>query len=283
MSSPRLIGHPDFLATNGTPVPVLFASWNEPATGTWEQGPFTITSGGAYMIACGASSDTVNVLTDITVQQFDAAGNLVWIDFFGAVPAGIYLPGVYQTLGPTVVRGNIYGTTLKVFGQIATAAYCDTVFGTTGLSVGTLFCNLYVLPNGLGDPDPKLSSGGVFAGSSLAAVPGNFLAGVNGVSVPAATVGAPQPLIPYSGPAYMMIRNTTGSATPNDAQYYLKYYTVANGTAPFQEEIYEATTVNFPFPFNLNIPACLATLTLDNLNAANAVIFYASIIANRTA
>lgn len=271
------------MAVNGTPMPVLCEQFGPFPAGTW--GPITIstTSGGAYALALTCNTTGDIVLSDVGVEHYDAAGNLVWTDFFGAVIAGNTNNSVFNALNPTILRGNIYGPTIKVVGIVASSAYVNTVLGTSGQFAGSLLINAYVLPGGLGDPDPKMSNGSFGSPLVTGFLPGNFLAGFNAVNLAGATNSPVVPLSPYTGPAYMMIRNTTGSATPNDAQMPLKFYTVANGTTPFQNDIYEATTPNFPFAFNINIPACLATWQCQNINAATAVIFYGSIVADKAA
>lgn len=283
MPSPLLIGHPDFLPVNGVPMPILCEQFGPLPVGAWGPETLSTTSGGSYLLALTSNNSSDIVVTDVTVQQYDAAGNLVFTDFFGAVIAGNYSGTTFGAVDPTVIRGNIYGPTIKISGQVATAAFSDTVFGLSGLTAGSLLVNAYTLPAGLSDPDPKLSNGNFTITTADTVYPGNFLCGFSALTLAGATNGLIQPLSPYSGPAYMMIRNTTGSAVPNDAQMPLKFYTVQAGSTPFQSDIYEAITGNFPYAFNLNLPACLATWQCQNINAATNVTFYGSIVAARAA
>lgn len=283
MPTPRLIGHPDFLPVNGVPMPVLCEQFGPFPAGSW--GPVTIntTSGGTWLLALTCNTTGDIVLSDVTVTHYDAAGNVVFTDSFGAVIAGNTNNTVFAALEPTVLRGNIYGPTITISGIVASSAYVNTVLGSSGQFAGELLINAYTLPAGLGDPDPKMSNGSFQVSTITGNYPGNFLAGFSALNLAGATSGVVTPLSPYTGPAYMMIRNTTGSAVPNDAQMPLKFYTVANGTTPFQNDIYEASTANFPYAFNLNIPACLATWQCVNVNAATAVVFYGSIVGAKAA
>jgi hypothetical protein len=81
-------GHPDWIPTNSSPIPVLAAELGTFPAGTW--GPITIpcTSGGAYMLTVASAIAADFTLTDVTVQHYDFAGNLVFTDFYGAVPSG---------------------------------------------------------------------------------------------------------------------------------------------------------------------------------------------------
>jgi hypothetical protein len=275
-------GHPDWIQTSSTPIPVLAAEIGTFAPGTF--GPVDIfpPSGGAYMIAVNSAIAADFTITDLQVQHYDFANNLVFTDFFGAVIAGGQQAGLTSFTGPTIVRGNIYGSHLKVSGQVATSAFVRAISTSATQTAANAILNMYVLPNGIGDPDPKLSNGSASILSGTALTPGNLIQFWEAAVI---VNGTPETeiCVPYSGPATLNYECAGAAAVPSDFLIQLQFYTVAGGNTPFLVVPIIPAAVNVSYEEDINMPACLCTIKLTNNNAANAETFNVALIGAKSA
>ena len=283
MTTPTYVGHPDWQPSNSTPISVLIAEETGIAVGAW--GPYTVnvSSSGAYNLSIQAVTQADVLLTDVTIKHLDIAGNTVHSDFFGAVMNGSGLSPGLQLPAPTILRGNIYGSQLVISGKIATSAQCNSILNTSGLVASVLDWYLYVLPNGLGDPEPRINSGLAELGSFTYSTPGGLLVSEIALAVALGTTSASFPLVPYSGPAALYLFESGLSTTPLNAQFHLNGYTVGGGNVPIYSQTYRTPADVTPYVFNIDLPQCLTILTIQNSDGAQALTATCNIIADKSA
>lgn len=275
-------GHPDWIPTSSTPIPVLAAEIGTFPAGTWGPEPVYVTSGGAYMITVAPAVAADYVITDITVQHYDFAGNLVFTDFYGAVIAGAAGSVLTGFAGPTVLRGNVYGSLLKISGQVATSAYLNAIAGQTLLVASNAVVNMYILPSTIGDPEPKMSNGSGYVDVTTRPVPGNLLLFFDNANV-SASDSELNFCIPYSGPCVLNYDVSGAASVPSDFLIQLIYYTVVNGSGGYHTIPIQPTAVNTGYQMDLNMPACLCICKIVNNNGAQSETFNVSIIGQKSA
>ncbi|MGH7239874.1 MAG: hypothetical protein ACREHG_07385, partial [Candidatus Saccharimonadales bacterium] len=232
-------GHPDFQATSGTPVPVLVATIGPFAAGaSW--GPFTldVLAGGAYIMEVTPTTVADVMFTDVTVQHLDPQNNVVFEDFYGAVPGGTQAAPNMDLPQPTMIRGNVYGSQLKISGQCGNAAFANAVCSAGGLTASGGSIAVYIIPNGLSDPDPKMSNGSIILPGITGSAPGSLLAVLDFAGLVAGASTQQFVVAPYSGEALLYIRQKGLTTTPANAQWTLQGFTVANGVNPAYQAIY---------------------------------------------
>jgi hypothetical protein len=279
----QLTGHPDWMAANSTPVPVLVAQSGVLGGGTFGPNLVPVSSGGAYMIAVGATVAGEVGFADISVTHLDVNGNTVWIDFFGSVMVGSGTVLPINLPGPTILRGNIYGATLSISGQVGTSAYLNGVLKTAGFTASPVRYRVYMLPSGIGDPDPKMSNGSALLGALTGSTPAGLLLALPGLLLIAAGAAETQALVPYSGPAALGMQVGPGIASPADCIVQIQSYTVANGTSYASRYVLEPTALNQGEVFNLDLPAALNVLVANNSDPANNVTVNLTVVAQNTA
>lgn len=283
MSTPGFIGHPDFIPTSSTPVPVLLEDMGSFGVGSFSVGPFIVTGGGAYAISVINATSSDFTATDITVKHFDVAENLVATDFFGAVLAGNTLTGIPFLNGPTVVRGNIYGASMTISGDVAAATWLNTITGLSGLTASPAKLRLYIFPNSLADPEPRISNGTAANTSTGNAIPGTILAQANGLSLGPGVTSAINVLVPYQGPAVFSLRESGVTTTPTNLRAEINHYTVINGTSPCAQQLFAATANIVSLIASINLPSCLSAITWFNTDGAQTCTVVSTIIADKTA
>jgi hypothetical protein len=276
-------GHPDWIAANSAPIPVLIDQISGQAPGGY--GPFTIdvTSGGAYILALSAQQAANLGMADVTVEHFDVAGNLVYTDIFGAVPYGGTGTTVIQMSGPTILRGNIYGSSLQITGAVASSAYLIAVTGKAGLVASNLDINVYILPSGLSDPEPKMMNGSVSLGAATFPTPGGLLLGFSGLNIPLSSNSGPLVCAPYSGPVTLQYVFSGGGFVANDCIVQLLFYTVAAGSGAYMNMEFVPAGQVTPSVFDINLPSNLCIVKVTNSNAADACTANLSLIAQASA
>jgi hypothetical protein len=280
----QLTGHPDWIATNSTPIPVLAAELGTFAANTsWNAGSVDVSSGGAYMLTVTPATAGDTCVTDITVQHYDVNGTLMHTDFFGAVFSGGNANMGLITSAATIVRGNQYGATIKISGQTASAAWVNSVSGSAGLTTVGATINCYILPNGLGDPDPRMNNGSCQVVDAVGATPGNVLTFLNGGTVSAGESLGPYWLVPYSGPAVATVRQNGLTTTPSNFRFTLTGYTVANGTGGILQAAFDTPANLTLTAYDLNIPACLMVANYANEDSTQSTVPLVTIIAGRAA
>lgn len=262
-------GHPDFIPTNSTPIPVPVGQELNIPPGSF--GPITIdvTSGGAYAIAVNAHTQADILMTDISVEHVDVNGNVVFTDFFGAVVDGAQDSPIFALNGPTFLRGNIYGAQLVISGFVAASAFINAVLGGSGLVASNADLYFYALPNGLGDPEPKMSNGSAKLLTAAPAAPGNMLASLVSQAVAFGNSSVILPLVPYAGPATLFLQQQGVSTTPTNLRLVLQGWTVQSGSgAAVWEQTYATTAAVVGEVFDITLPACLVTAKVNNVDAA---------------
>jgi len=267
---------PDNISTtgiNGSLPSLLDTEVLSPASGVW--GPFTNAlpaACGSYLIAITPGTPADPFCSDFTVDHLDDNSNIVHTDFFGAAYGGSW-PGsdivgsAIQMSGPTLLRGNIYGTQLRISGLKAAAAMLNTITGSSGIIMSGFTYRLYTLPYNVPDAMPKMSNGS----ASLLAQgdsPSNLLAAfVNFPLTAGSTISSP--IVPYAGPAVLNCR-----CAANPASVEMQEYSVANGTTPLGKQVADMivsnTAGNECVPFNIS--ACLNILAVVNNSAATSTI-----------
>lgn len=244
--------------------------------GAW--GPFTtaLPACGSYLIAITTTTPANTSCSDFTVTHLDSGGNIVHQDFFGAVPGGswpangIVAPALALT-SPTLLRGNIYGTTLQISGNKAAAAFVNFATGAAGAVMSGFTYRLYTLPYNVPDTMPKMSNGG----ASLSAngfAPSNLLFSYAAQAIPAAGSGQGM-IIPYAGPAKMFVRQSAAGTVQ------LFGFSVANGNNKLWSAVFDipASAAGVTETFAISIPACL--VAVFNSNGAGGMNSWLSIVA----
>jgi hypothetical protein len=278
------VGHPDFVPTQSSPIPTYIASLGTFAPGaSW--GPISVSppSGGAYAISVAALTGTNIAFTDITVKHLDFSGNVVWEDFFGAVMNGSGYAGNLQLPQPTFVRGNVYGATLQVSGTAALSAFVNGIISGSGYTASSVVLKMYILPNGLSDPDPKLSNGSALLNSLTGSTPGNLLCVNNITTLTDGTATARLILVPYSGAAVLSLRQAGVTTTPANVVGFVQGYTVANGTTPVYSLDFATQASALGYCFSINLAACVHTWIVENNDGAQTANLTSSIVGVKSA
>lgn len=283
MTTPKLIGHPDWLQYNSSPLPVLTASVGPLSAGAFGPETISLTGGGAYLIVVTGSTPTDACSVDLLIQQYDVAGNFITQDFFGAVTSGVDVNIGTGTACGTLVRGNIYGPTLKISGTVAASAWYNSIFAFAPPATTTPILNIYVLPQGLGDPEPKLSAGVSLNPSGAAIMPGGLLMTWDNITVTNGTPYGLFPCCPYSGPATLSFQLSGASTSAVDSICQLNYYTVAGGTSAVAIQSYRPSAVQVAQVFNIDMPQMLCMAELINNNAAQTAGWIGTLTANNSA
>lgn len=276
-------GHPDWIAASSTPIPVLVEQMTGLAVGTFGPTTVQVSGGGAYLLSVNAVTEAEYTAVDITVKHLDVNGTEVYRDFFGGVVAGSPGGGFVEFPGPTTCRGNIYGYELVISGQVAAGAWFNTILNVSGFTGSAADINVYVLPNNIGDPEPKVSNGSAEPVGTSFTAPGGLLIGVNGLSMAPTVTEGPFAVVPYSGP-YVIIMNQTGDTTnPLEVDLNLLGYTVAGGTTPLYSKVFRNPVVTVVYDFNDNMPCCFNTWKLSNLDAVQTAIVNVTATAQKSA
>jgi hypothetical protein len=276
------MGHPDYQANVSSPTPVFIQSFGPFPQGL-AFGPVTIQvpAGGSYLISVSAGNNTNALLVDFTIDHLDDNGLVVYEDFFGAVAGGQLGPSGIQTLSPVVLRGNIYGSSLKISGVVASSAVVNTILGTAGVVASGVKFNVYTLPLFLGDPEPRMSCGNF--NDSGGNTPGGLLALLFGTPIsPGQSIGN-GPMAPYSGPAVISLQQSGLATTPTNLLLILNGFTVQAAGSQIVVAEYRTQFVGVGESFPFNFPACFFTWTLTNQDGAQTATPRFSIIADRTA
>jgi len=280
-----LTGHPDWIPTQSLPVTVLAAVETGLTPGAW--GPITVpcSSGGAYMISligAGAISNRASV-TDITVEQFDLAGNSVANDFFGAVPSGGSYIGDYIVSGPVIARGNVYGASLQISGLMCTSAYLTDIFPNSGTNIGTIDIAVYILPNGFTDPDPKLYVGQFVNYDTTYTLPPLTLATQVGLSLTDGKSSDAILVAPYSGAAVLTLQQTGVTTTPTNLRCFIYGYTVASGTTEIEQLFFTTPTAVSPLVVPVNLSACMHLINWHNSDSSQTATVNSTLVGARGA
>lgn len=279
-----MAGHPDFDNNVSCPVPEFAGNVISVGGGaTWGPIAIQMPAGGAYLLAVTALNAANVAATDITVQHYDTFGNLVYTDFFGAVPSGTWGVLLNMSNGPTLVRGNLYGSTIKISGQTATSADINGWLGSSGLVSSGVKIVAYSLPLVTADPEPKIFNGSALIGAFGGATPGGLLATFDSETLTPGTNSADTPLVPYSGPAVLSFESTGISTSPGNARFILLGYTVANGVTSVYQMRHLSAASGVMAVFPIDLPACLSIIQLINADGAQTGIFDVSIIAGNSA
>jgi hypothetical protein len=283
MTPPRLTGHPDFIPYGSTPVAVLVAQDLNVGTGAWTMPDISVTSGGAYLIAIGAHTLANVVISDVTVQHVDVNGLVIYSDFFGAVMNGNGIPAQLTLPNPTILRGNIYGSVLRISGLVATSAQINGIMGVAGLVASNLDVNVYIIPINLSDPDPRMSNGGANFGGATGISPGSLLQVYNGTVIPFGTNTGINPIIPYSGPAKLCLRYSGALATGVSLRITLNGWAISNYPNSIFSMNFSGAAQFVGEEFDINIPSCLVTTLIGNADPAVNATVNCTLVADRTA
>lgn len=252
---------PKFLQTLGT-----FA-----VGATW--GPINVAmpSGGAYMITVGAAASTAG--TDVTVDHLDATGNVVYEEFFGAV-SNIFFGGA---IAPTIIRGNVQGVTLRIKGQVCSAAFFSTASGIIGGQSVTL--NVYSLPFALANDIPKIITAGFGSGVTAAA---GLLLSVDSLAVAFGVTSIPSPNVtPYAGPVTVSFR-ATGVTVAANGRLNLNFWSMAQFLStgqPLGTVRFMSTGSLVETQISYNLPCAFCSAAIANTDPAQNGVFFAHITA----
>jgi hypothetical protein len=277
------VGHPDFNAAVNTPVPKLQAIITGLPFGFSANQVVNLTSGGAYLIAVGNATANEMTFCDIIVNHYDTAGNQVHTDVFSGVYAGNDATFPISLGPPTICRGNIYGSTLKIQVNTAANAWARTIFGIGTLVVSVPVLAVYVIPNNLPDPEPIVYNGGPQNPSLQPLTPGAVLysivnSGLNhGVSTPVT------PLNPFAGPVVLTGFQLGLTTTPSNLRFNMQSYSVTGGTSAQLSLQFATAFVTTDITRSLNLPAMLNTIQLANVDGAQNAIVWASVVAGLSA
>lgn len=276
-------GHPDWQPVQSVPIPVLVGQLTNLNPGVW--GPFTVnmSSAGSYLMAIEAINGADSAFADIQIGHFDPAGNLVHQDFFGAMPGGGGKANQISYGSPTIIRGNIYGSTIKIQGITAATAWINGVFTVGGFTATGVNINIYVLPSGLSDPEPRMFSGEVgFTGFS-GFQPGSLLWSAESLAVAFSSNSGILAVAPYSGPVDFSYWQTGVAATPTNLRFNLDGYTVDNGTGAVLHKEFSTQFATVGFSDTLAFPTLMHTITVNNADGAQNATVNASLCAMASA
>lgn len=279
------IGHPDFLPAV-SPSPPQFITGPGPFAAGTTFGPVlaAMPSGGSYLIDLFPTTEASFCIVDITINHLDQRNFPSYQDFYGGVIIGNGLPGGAGNCQAAVLRGNVYGPTLQISGQVASSAFLNAVIpGHAFVASALNRVNVYSTPFGMTDPQPKVTAtaAAVQVGTGLS--PQGLLATMPDVGVGVSTTTPAVPVLAYTGPAILDIVQAF-IASPGNAIFTINSWTVANGSAaPIAIRRYPGLSNGNPFQFQLDLVPQLHTYTFQNADPANAAIVWASIHAGKAA
>jgi hypothetical protein len=277
-----LVGHPDWQPTQNTPSPVLQGYENGLTAGTWGPIVIPVSSGGSYLLALQAITSNELAFTDVTVVHQDVNGFGLYSDFFGAVMVGGGTTQQTNLNGPTLIRGNVYGVSLSITGQVATSAWYNTVFGTTGLTASGIDFASYVAPLGLGDPEPKLCNPAGTLNAGVLTAPGGLLFALDSLGIAAGDTSTIAAVIPYSGPTTISY-NFGGALTTNtNVVPVISQYTVVNGSTAQSRVVLVPPAMKVGYVVPYDVASCLNTVEITNADATESVTCTMQITADRT-
>lgn len=258
-SAPQLIGTTGPFAVN--------ASW----------GPFTFNFGGApaYTLALTPANPAQSVATDITIQHLDSQGNLVYQEFYGAIPAGVWAPA--GTSAVTLIRGNLYGTTIRISGLSASQAFGVAIavgaITVTGGSIG-----VYSVPDRLQAGAQRLVP--AYSGAQLLTPGQLWFSGTVGLAVNAGATNNGGIVAPCQGPVVASFRFTGAVAAPVNPRLVLNFYSVQGGNVtPVAIMRIMSPTIGLETYTSLNFPAALCQLIYSNIDPTVQAIVFANIVA----
>jgi hypothetical protein len=283
MAGFQLTGHPDWQPVNSTPIPVLVAQLTGLASGVWGGDSVDVSSGGAYLLSVAPSNVSDTGCTDITVNHYDVLGNLVYTDFFGGVVSGSFPLGMPIYNGPTLVRGNIYGSVLKISGQTATTAFLNAVLSSSSAAASSVDINMYIIPNSLADPEPKVSNGNGDFATIGGAIPGGLLISAPALSLGPGVTSGPFPVTPYAGPASLIMNQTGDATTPNELELKILGYTVAAGGTIVLEQSFRNAVVTQTYGYDLDLAAYLNIYEIINHDGAQTSVSNITLIGQKSA
>lgn len=279
------IGHPDFLGAV-SPSPPLFLTGigDFAAGGTWGPVNVKMPQGGSYEFNLFAITETSFMVTDVTINHLDSRGFPSYQDFYAGVIAGVGLPGGAGGAQSAILRGNLYGNTLQISGQLASSAFLNAVIPGHAFTASGMRGNVYSTPFALADPQPKVTAAAPSVGVTAPNLtPASLLATMPGTGVTHATTTAAVPLLNYHGPALLDIVQSF-IASPGNAVFTINGWTVSNGSgAPVTIRRFPNLANNVPSQFQLNLAPMLHTFTFQNADPANDAIVWASIHAGKAA
>jgi hypothetical protein len=281
--TPKLIGHPDFIQYSSTPVATLIAQLGPFGAGVSAAQLINVTSGGSYILSITGDNPTNGIMVDVVVSHLDANGYTILQETYGAVPWGLWNATPIQVQEPVLLRGNIYGTQLSITFNSATNVYMNTVLNGAGITRGNVNCNVYIIPSSLADPDPKMSTSGVFNSTGVGNYTQGMLATFNGVAIPFGTDTGQIIIAPYSGPAKLTLRQSGVVATPTNIFAGIRSYAVIAGTNALTNMAFTTVAPLVGYEWDINLPAALSIIRIQNLDAAQNGNVIAAIMADRQA
>lgn len=241
-------------------------------------GPFTFNMAGAaaYTIALTPNVMANSAATDITVQHLDASGNLILQEFFGAIPCGTWIPA--GTSAVTLVRGNLYGTSIRISGQSASQAFVNALSPlaetVTGLSI-----NVSSLPHELAAGAQKLVPS--YAGAQNLVQGQLWYSGPLGINCPGGSTLNQGFLGITEGPVITTFRYTGSLTAVTNARLIFSFYSVAAGSAQPVSIMRPMNTLAGLETFTLmNFPGALCRIDYANTDASTAAIFFANVISS---
>lgn len=279
----KLVGHPDFQAVNSTPVTVLAAQFFALNPGTWGPSAVPTSSGGSYLMTLYGVTGGNAGFADIKIDHLDSAGNLIHSDQFSAVPVGgSSIPSNSVMPQTTIIRGNIYGASLRISGVTAASAWIAGVFGGSTVASG-FNINVYVLPGSLTDPEPRM-----FCGLSASVffsnfAPGNLLWTAIGRTVPFGTNSGVEFIYPYSGPCDFSYYQQGVITTPTNLRFNMFGWTVANGPTAILHKEFVTSAAVLGQQATLSLPTMLMTMTINNNDGAQNATVNANLTASASA
>jgi hypothetical protein len=277
---PLSSGHPDYLSTTGGPVPLLLGNVGSFPVGAWGPVNVGVIAGGTYLLALEPAVSNETCITDVIVFHFDSNGNVVFVDTFNGVVATSGGSQLIQMSGPTIIRGNIYGTTLSVQGICASSTYMNTLYATSGIVACGVNIEAYVAPYNLPDSNPRVFVGGAILSNLGSVTPGSILFSEPGVNLGPGVNGPRLTIVPYSGPAVLQFQEVGIATTPTNAELVRSSYSVNGGvTPPLTEEVWRLPTQLIGNSFPVNLAPMLNTFSISNLDGAQTGSFRMSLIA----
>ena len=245
------------------------------ANATW--GPFSFNFGGApaYTLALTPTNPAQSVATDITIQHLDASGNLVYQEFFGAIPAGIWAPA--GTSAVTLIRGNLYGTSIRINGLSASQAFGSAIaVGAINITGGTIA--VYTVPDRLQAGAQRLVP--AYSGAQLLTPGQLWFSGTVGLNVAAGATNNGGIVAPCQGPVVASFRFTGAVAAPVNPRLVLNFYSVQGGNVtPVAIMRIMSPTIGLETYTSLNMPAALCQLIYSNIDPTVAAVVFANIVA----
>ena len=278
------IGHPDFLE-HVAPAPPGFVQALGPfaAGAAWGPTNILMPSGGSYHLVVIPTIASDFACTDVIINHLDPSGNMVYQDFFGGVLCGDGLVGNAGNANAAVCRGNIYGTTLQIAGNIAASAFLNAVIPGHAFTASGVSLKLYVTPFALNDPEPKVINSAPSLFSLMSGTPNGLLAIMNGTAVAANSSTTALPMLAYSGSATIEIEQE-GIAAAANALLIIQGWGVAFGSGgPVTIRRYKGLTASTAFVFPVQLPSLLYTYIFSNLDPANAATVWFSANAGKAA